>query len=61
MKIVAFVSGLAIGAVGVVGIVSPPALVWIARQFTTAGAFYLLAVVRIAFGLVLISAAPASR
>jgi hypothetical protein len=35
--------------------------VWIAHHFTTSGAFYVIAIVRVAFGLVLISAAAASR
>jgi hypothetical protein len=37
------------------------ALVWIAQQFVTSDAFYVIATVRIAFGLVLISGASASR
>jgi hypothetical protein len=55
--------GLCIGTVGIAGIVWPAALVWIAQQFVAFGAsaFYALATVRIAFGLLLISAAPGSR
>jgi hypothetical protein len=41
----------------------PSVLVWLAQQFITIGAigFYIIAVIRIAFGLLLISVAPASR
>ena len=45
------------------GLVAPSSLVWLAQRFVTIGAagFYIIAVVRIAFGLILISVAPASR
>ena len=61
MKTLAFLFGLCIGVVGLVGIVAPSALIWLAHPFVTSGAFYLIALVRIAFGLVLISVASASR
>ena len=61
MKTLAFVIGLCISAVGAVGILAPSALVWLAQHFVTSGAFYVLAAVRIAFGLILISVASASR
>jgi hypothetical protein len=61
VKTIAFLFGLCIAAVGAVGIVKPTALAWIAQYFVTAGSFYFLAAVRIAFGLVLIVVAPASR
>jgi len=61
VKTLAFVFGLCISAVGAVGILAPSGLVWLAQQFVTPGAFYVLAVVRIAFGLILISVASASR
>lgn len=61
MKILAFVFGLLIGAVGAVGIVAPSGLVWVAEHSVTSGAFYVIATVRVAFGLVLISAASVSR
>jgi hypothetical protein len=57
----AFVVGLCIVAVGGVGILAPSSLVWIAQHSVTSGMFYLIATVRVAFGLVLISAASASR
>jgi hypothetical protein len=61
VKTLAFVFGLCIGTVGVVGMLAPSSLVWIAQHSVTSGAFYLIAAVRVGFGLVLISAASASR
>src|SRR5262245_17914755 len=63
LKILAFVFGLGICAVGAVGVLAPSTLVWLAQQFVTYGpfGFYVIATVRIAFGLILISVAPASR
>jgi hypothetical protein len=61
VKTLAFVFGLCILAVGAVGILVPSSLVWIAQHFVTSGPFYVIAAVRVAFGLVLISAASASR
>jgi hypothetical protein len=57
----AFVLALLISAVGAVGILVPSALVWIAQHSVTSGAFYVIATVRVAFGLVLISVASVSR
>src|SRR5262245_40674034 len=53
--------GLCVAAVGAVGILAPSALVWIGQRFTTAGEWYVLGVVRVAFGLVLMSVAKSSR
>ena len=61
MKALAFVIGLCILTVAAVGILAPSVLVWIATHFVTSDAFYLLSAVRVAFGLVLISVASASR
>ncbi len=61
MKTLAFVFGLCILAVGTGGIIAPAVFVWIAKHFVTSGAFYVLATVRVAFGLVLITVAAASR
>jgi len=61
VKTVAFVFGLCISAFGAVGILAPAGLVWLAQHFVTSGAFYVIATVRIAFGLILISVASASR
>ena len=63
LKTLAFVFGLSISAVGTVGILAPSGLVWLAQAFVSSGglAFYVIAAVRIAFGLILISVASASR
>ncbi len=61
MRLVAFVLGLCMLAVGACGILAPSSLVWMAQHFTTLDEFLGLAIVRVAFGLVLILAAPASR
>lgn len=61
VKTLAFVFGLCIGAVGAVGILAPSGAVWLAQHFVTSGAFYVIATVRVAFGLILISVASASR
>ena len=61
MKTLAFLLTLVIMAVGAVGVVVPSGLVWIAQHSVTSGAFYLIATVRVAFGLVLISVASVSR
>ncbi len=60
---VAFAVALGISAVGICGVVQPSVLLWVAEQFVAAGllAFYVIATVRIAFGLSLILAAPVSR
>jgi hypothetical protein len=61
VKVLAFVFGLCILTVGAVGILAPSGLFWIAQHFVTSGAFYVIATVRVAFGLILISVASASR
>jgi hypothetical protein len=61
MKRLAFVLALLILAVGAVGIFVPAGSLWIAQHSVTSGAFYVIGAVRVAFGLVLISAAPVSR
>jgi hypothetical protein len=61
MKNLAFVITLLILTSGAVGILVPSVLVWIAQRAVTADAFYVIATVRVAFGLVLISVASASR
>ena len=61
MKNLSFVIGLCIATVGGLGILAPSGLVWIAQHSVTSGVFYLIATVRVAFGLVLISAASESR
>ena len=61
LKTLAFGMALVIMAVGTVGILAPSGLVWIAQQFVTTGPFYVIATVRVAFGLLLISVASVSR
>jgi hypothetical protein len=61
MTTLAFVLGLCISAFGVVSLIMPSIFVWLAQQFMTPGSFYIIAAVRIAFGLLLISVASASR
>ena len=61
MKTLACVFGLCIFTVGAVGIIAPSSLIWIARRAATPGAFYAVATTRVAFGLVLVLEAPASR
>jgi ABC-type multidrug transport system permease subunit len=61
VKTLAFVMSLVIIAVGAVGILAPPALVWIAQHSLAPVELYAIAAVRVAFGLLLISVASASR
>jgi hypothetical protein len=61
VKTVALVIGLLIAAFGAVGILAPAGPVWIAERSVTPAVFYLVSVVRVAFGLILISVASASR
>lgn len=52
MKTLAFIFGLCILAVGILGVIAPANLVWLAQRFASPAPFYVLAAVRIAFGLV---------
>ena len=61
MKTLAFVIGLCIIAVGILGILSPSALVWIAQRFGTPADWYALGAVRVAVGVLLLSVAKTSR
>jgi hypothetical protein len=61
VKTLAYVIGLFIASVGIVGLIVPSFLVWIAGHFVSSGAFYVVAVVRVAVGLLLISVAPDTR
>ena len=61
MKSLAFVVALVLLAMGVAGLVAPSSLAWVGRHSVTPGAFYLIAAVRIIFGVALVVAAPASR
>ena len=61
MKTLAFCVALVFMAVGIVGILVPSGFVWVLQHVVTSGAFYIIATVRVAFGLALISAASVSR
>lgn len=64
LKTVAFVFALLICAFGLFGMVMPTGLTWFAERFTAAsdpGPFYLAALFRIVFGLILIAVASSSR
>jgi hypothetical protein len=61
MKLFASAMALIIAAAGVVGVISPSLVLELARSLLTPGALYVVAAVRITFGIVLVSVASASR
>ena len=61
MKTLAFAIALVICGVGLVGLVTPAALVWLAHYFASPSALYLVAAIRVAFGLLLLLVAAQSR
>jgi hypothetical protein len=61
MKILAFVIGPCLVAVGAVGILAPSGLVWIAHRAASPVDLYAVAVIRFALGVLLLLVAPASR
>ena len=61
MKTMAFVIGLLIFSVGVIGMVAPSVLLWIAGRFEGPLAWYALAVVRVLLGVLLLVVAKSSR
>lgn len=61
MKHLAFVIALVLFAMGVAGLVVPSSLLWIGRHSLAPGAFYLIAAIRIVFGVALVVAASGSR
>ena len=61
MKHVVVALALLIAVFGAISIVEPSGLDWIAGQFVTPVAFYIVGVFRAAFGLALISVAAASH
>jgi hypothetical protein len=63
VKRAAFLIGLCIASVGAAGLIAPSLLVSIALGFVLPGAlaFYALAAIRIAFGLLLVGVSPESR
>jgi uncharacterized membrane protein len=61
MKLLAGAMALIIAAAGVVGIVSPSLVLELARSLLVPGALYVVAAVRVIFGIVLVLVASASR
>ena len=61
VKTLAFIIGLLIGAFGAVGTIAPAGLLWVAEHSATSSVFFVVAAVRVAFGLLLISVASVSR
>jgi hypothetical protein len=61
MKLLAGAIALIIAATGVVGVISPSLVLELARSLLTPGALYVVAAVRITFGVVLVYVASASR
>ena len=61
MKTLAFAIGLCIITVGVIGFITPSALIWIAQRFGTPTEWYAIGAVRVALGLLLLSVAKTSR
>ena len=61
MRLIASAMAIIVAAVGALGVASPSALLELVRPLLTPGALYVVAAVRIAFGLLLLLAASASR
>ncbi len=61
MKTLGLLVGLLILVLGVVGVIVPDAMLLVSRQAATPVGLYVAGLVRVAIGLVLVSAAPASR
>ena len=61
MKTTALVVGICIGLAGILSIIAPSEIAWVAEQVVTPRVFYVVAVVRVAFGLILVFVAPTSR
>ncbi|MFY9550329.1 MAG: hypothetical protein WAU32_04200 [Thermoanaerobaculia bacterium] len=61
MTALALAVGLLVAGIGLVGVVAPQGLQAIAQHVDTPLGIYVAAAVRVAFGLILVRAAPASR
>jgi hypothetical protein len=61
MRLLALVIGVLIMLVGAIEFVAPEMLLSLGRSMITPAGLYVIAAVRIALGLILVSAAPASR
>jgi hypothetical protein len=61
VKALAFGIGLCILTIGAIGIITPSAMVWIARRFDSPVDWYAIGAVRVAVGALLLSVAKSSR
>jgi hypothetical protein len=60
-NMIAMALGFIVAAIGVLGVAAPPVLLELGRMFHSAGALYVVAGIRVAFGAILFWAAPNSR
>ena len=61
MKLLVMIIGLLIAALGVLGIAAPSLPLQVARSLLTPSTLYIVAAVRVCFGLLLVWVAPGSR
>jgi uncharacterized membrane protein len=61
MKFLAMALGLIVAALGVLGVAAPSVLLEFGRSLQTSNALYIVAAVRVMFGVILLWVAPASR
>ena len=61
MKVLAFAIGIVILTIGVLGMIAPSLLISIGQLFVVPAAWYVLAVVRVAIGVLLLVVANSSR
>ena len=61
MRLLALVIGVLVILVGAIGVAAPDVFLSVGRSVITPGGLYAIAAVRVAIGLVLLLAAPASR
>jgi len=61
MTFVALVLSLAVAVLGAIGVASPSRLLAVVRRFQTPAGLYVAMIIRLALGLALFLAAPASR
>ena len=61
VKVLAIAFGVAIGVIGVLGVAAPSVLLDFVRSLQTTNAHYIVAAVRLIFGVILLSVASVSR
>ena len=61
MKVLAIAFGVAIAVIGVLGVAAPSVLLDFVRSLQTTNAHYIVAAVRLIFGVILLCVAPVSR